>query len=413
MHCKSCEILIKQSLNDIQWCSVQSISHKTGVCEVHCDQRDIPELESVINKAGYTIWEDNTEQPRTSDERIEKVVWLALAGVLIFALIQSDVAGLIPQYNTLSLGIAFIIGLVASISTCLALTGGIIIGYNESVQTTNPLMTQVKFHIWRLLAFIIWWWILGLVWWSFSGSVRFNAIFSVMVGLVLLYLGLQLLWITPSITKRWFHLPGTFSQLIFNLKNPQYAWIVWALTFLLPCGFTQSMQLFALQSGSFMEWASIMWAFALGTLPVLFSIGWWTKYIKDKLKLINPLIAALLIVFWLYTIYNGSILARTLVSSTNYSITQHLEVETIAIWHDGTQFTPNPIKLAVGKNYKLIVTPSSDGLWCMSQVIIPGKWSHTIKKWETFEINVDGSVAKTITLVCAAMGMQQGQIIVQ
>jgi len=40
---------------------------------------------------------------------------------------KSDVAGLIPQYDKLSLGIAFIIGLVASISTCLAVTGGIII----------------------------------------------------------------------------------------------------------------------------------------------------------------------------------------------------------------------------------------------------------------------------------------------
>ena len=40
-------------------------------------------------------------------------------------------------------------------------------------------------------------------------------------------------------------------------------------TFFLPCGFTQSMQVVALSSGSFISGMMIMLAFALGTLPVL------------------------------------------------------------------------------------------------------------------------------------------------
>ena len=40
-------------------------------------------------------------------------------------------------------------------------------------------------------------------------------------------------------------------------------------TFFLPCGFTQSMQIVALSSGSFITGFLIMLAFALGTLPVL------------------------------------------------------------------------------------------------------------------------------------------------
>ncbi len=40
-------------------------------------------------------------------------------------------------------------------------------------------------------------------------------------------------------------------------------------TFFLPCGFTQSMQVVALSSGSFLNGSLIMFAFALGTLPVL------------------------------------------------------------------------------------------------------------------------------------------------
>ena len=40
-------------------------------------------------------------------------------------------------------------------------------------------------------------------------------------------------------------------------------------TFFLPCGFTQSMQVVALSSGSFVSGFLIMFSFALGTLPML------------------------------------------------------------------------------------------------------------------------------------------------
>lgn len=415
MHCKSCELLIKNRLNDLPWCAVKSISHKTGSCEIDYNQNDLSGIESVINTAGYTLWEREIKKPTTSNEWIEKIAWLVFAGALIFALMKSDVTWFIPQYDKLSLGVAFIIGLVASISTCLAVTGWIIIWYNESVQTNNALWTQIKFHMGRLLAFIVWWWILWLIGSSFAGSVWFNAIFSILVWLVLAYLGLQLLGILPNITKLWFHLPSGLSQTIFTLKNPKYAGIVWALTFLLPCGFTQSMQLFALQSGNFVEWASIMWAFALGTLPVLFWVGLGTKYIKDKLILINPFIASLLVVFWLYTVYNGTLLTQALTDTgwSKTAITNNNQTETVNLGFDGWWLVPRSTKLVAGKNYKVIVTPNSDGKWCKRAMVVPWVWPHVIKRWEIFEIPVDGSTPWTIKLVCASMGMSMGEIIVQ
>jgi sulfite exporter TauE/SafE len=47
-----------------------------------------------------------------------------------------------------------------------------------------------------------------------------------------------------------------------------------ALTFILPCGFTQSVQFQALAAGSFWGGAQLTLAFALGTLPVLGALGW-------------------------------------------------------------------------------------------------------------------------------------------
>lgn len=46
-----------------------------------------------------------------------------------------------------------------------------------------------------------------------------------------------------------------------------------AMTFFLPCGFTQSLQLVALASGNFISGAIIMFIFALGTLPSLLGLS--------------------------------------------------------------------------------------------------------------------------------------------
>lgn len=79
--------------------------------------------------------------------------------------------------------------------------------------------------------------------------------------------------------------------------------------------------------------------------------------------MINPLIAALLVAFGLYTIFNGyGLLQAFTAPDTAPTVVGNLEVETIEIGHNGYEFVPSTINLPVGKNYKLVVTPTSDGL---------------------------------------------------
>ena len=60
--------------------------------------------------------------------------------------------------------------------------------------------------------------------------------------------------------------------------------LVGIATFFLPCGFTQSMQLYTLTTGSFLEGGFTMLAFALGTLPVLALISFSSFSIKNSSK---------------------------------------------------------------------------------------------------------------------------------
>jgi hypothetical protein len=52
------------------------------------------------------------------------------------------------------------------------------------------------------------------------------------------------------------------------------------MTFFLPCGFTQAMQIYAVSTGSFVQGGLIMGLFALGTAPGLLGIGGLTSVIK-------------------------------------------------------------------------------------------------------------------------------------
>lgn len=90
-----------------------------------------------------------------------------------------------------------------------------------------------------------------------------------------------------------------------------------------------------------------------------------------------------------------------------------LNTDQLSISHDGLQFVPNIIKLKKGKKYEITVTPTSDGRWCMQQVVLPDSTIVDIIKDQPFIMNINADTAKTIPLVCASMGMKQWEITIE
>lgn len=431
MHCKSCEIMVRDAIEEIDGCHVESISSKTGKLSIMCS-KDIPEesIQDAIHQAGYALHNEWSHWITKNIAWGRTISWLLLAGVLLYLLFQMDISRLLPSYEKLWFTVAFFVGLVASISTCLAVTGWIVVGYTESiVDKTNGWKTQLRFHIGRIITFIVWGFVLGMIGKSFSGSIYFNGFLSIFVGFVLAYLGIQLLGLVPNISRWGFHLPMGLSKNITKLKNPKYAPWVGALTLLLPCGFTQGMMLFAIESGNPWQGALVMGAFALGTFPVLYTLGLGTEYVKDKLKVMNPFIASLLLVFGVFTATNGwNIIQASNLSApanqikvtdtspggdTETPTNMSVSTEEVSWGHDGYGFAPKTLTLAKWKNYHITVTPTSDGLGCFYSVILPGGREQYIKKWEAFTFSIDGTKPQKIRLVCGSMGMGQGQIVIQ
>ncbi len=126
MHCKACELLITQSIDEIDGCKVNYINHASGKLQVTCDENKLHQVREAIDQAGYSTTPPATKkvsQEEKADAVIGKLAWLLVAGVIVWAIMKTNVSGLIPEYDKLTFPIAFFVGLVASISTCLAVTG--------------------------------------------------------------------------------------------------------------------------------------------------------------------------------------------------------------------------------------------------------------------------------------------------
>ena len=93
------------------------------------------------------------------------------------------------------------------------------------------------------------------------------------------------------VTGRW-----TFTPLLVGVA-----------TFFLPCGFTQSMQLYTLTTGSFLQGGLTMLAFALGTLPVLalMSFSSFSVQTSGKKGIFFKTAGLIVILFALFNIINS------------------------------------------------------------------------------------------------------------
>lgn len=290
MTCASCELLLERKLKEIPGIKRVDLDYKSGLARITAHADKLPSAErvtSVIKKAGYRVLDQNA--PTVSTLSLDKRKWLEIGAslLIIFALYKLlqafDIVSLAPSTSgVLSLGGIFLIGLVAGTSSCLAVTGGLLVAlaakHNEVHQTETTwekFKPLLHFNLGRLLSYFLLGGLMGMLGQSITLSTRMTGYMSIIVAFIMLYLALSILEIIP---KGSFPLrpPKKLSHWIAGLSesdHPVAPFSLGAFTFFLPCGFTQSLQLAALASGSFITGALTMFVFALGTLPSLLGIS--------------------------------------------------------------------------------------------------------------------------------------------
>ena len=107
---------------------------------------------------------------------------------------------------------------------------------------------------------------------AFALNISATFALSFFIGIIMLILGINLLDVFPWAKRLQPAMPKFLSRSALNTSRLDHGFtpfLVGMATFFLPCGFTQSMQIYTLTTGNFLNGAVTMLSFALGTLPVL------------------------------------------------------------------------------------------------------------------------------------------------
>jgi len=273
-HCPSCKIFIEDTLNEqigIQQTQV-NLKHETVSLETTLDESQHKLAEILTEKIKHNGYSLSVEK-KAKDKKVDGVIWQALpiglAFLALFFIVQKSGVLNFGLGGTVTPVTSFIIGLVASVSSCLAVVGGLVLSLSATVSQDkiSDVKPMMLFHSGRLISFAVLGGVLGAIGSAIGISFIATAILGVIASVVMIVLGLNLVGVFE---KNMIALPSGVFSFLRKVEHKTIApFLVGVGTFFLPCGFTQAMQVAALSSGSFLSGFLIMTAFALGTLPML------------------------------------------------------------------------------------------------------------------------------------------------
>lgn len=319
MHCNACVLMIESELSELPGVSHVKASLDKHLVEIDGDfgnktPEDIAnDLTVPIKSGGYVVSVE--KQIKVTDWSDFKIaIPITLGFVALFILLQKlGIVNLINAGNV-TYGTAFVIGIVASLSTCMAVVGGIVLSMSASfAKEGDKVKPQLMFHVGRLVSFFILGGIIGAIGSAFTLSTSATFVLGLIIGIVMLILGINLLDVFPWAKKLQPSMPKFIAKnahSVSKLNHTVTPLLIGIATFFLPCGFTQSMQLYTLSTGSFIAGSLTMLSFALGTLPVLALVSFSSYSVKNSSKsgVFFKTAGLIVIIFALFNLINSLVI---------------------------------------------------------------------------------------------------------
>jgi uncharacterized protein len=286
MHCPNCEHVIERRISKIPGVVGTIASERKGSTKIfYLGELDFEAVRRALNDEGYGASlspDESGLQGRNSARDYAQIagVFALLIGLALFV----QHLRLVPQGFSISentgYGLAFLIGLAASVTSCMAVTGGLLVAlaakYNEAspeAAAWRRFRPHLAFNAGRLVSYALLGGAVGALGSALTLTPAATSALILAASAVMIVLGLQMLRLLPGFGSL---LPKGVTHRIHDFaerNSGSGSFLLGALTFFLPCGFTQALQLYVLAKGSLTVGALTMLAFALGTLPALLSLS--------------------------------------------------------------------------------------------------------------------------------------------
>ncbi len=438
MTCDACERRVSRALLALPGVDSVDVSARRGTAVARGAQvphRD--RLESAIRSAGY---EPEAAPWLTSDPS----TWITVAItalVLLMLAYAAAAGGLGDSLGTLvdpsrgGLVLMLVLGLTAGVSTCMAMVGGLVLGLSAShAAARGPrsadlasfgrrMRPQLAFNAGRVIGFGLLGALLGLLGSAVRLPTTAIGVLALAVAVVMLLLGARLTGISPRMAAWTPRLPAGLAGLTgidAAAKRPYSdlrTALVGAATFVLPCGFTQAVQLYALSTGSAATAGLVMATFALGTTPGLLALGSVPEIATGRSR--TTVLQSIGVIVLAFSLLNassglrligvgGSSTASELPATVSANVTLNAGTQTVRMTQSPGGYAPADTVVHAGVPITWIIDAESK--WdCSAFLRVPDLGVSVDLEEGTNTISLPGLEPGVTTFTCV-MGMYSGTI---
>ena len=420
MHCPSCEIFIQDKFEEMpniitvnpDFKKQEAVVHYTGDLD-----KDI--INKKIQPYGYEIV-DRENKNENTEPLGQKIFEALIIGVILFILyLIAKEINLIPSINisgNLNLITVLILGMVASISTCMATSGALFLSTTR--KNSNNFKQAVYFSSGRIISYAVFGFIAGLIGSVIITNFKFGSGLTLLAALFMILLGLDMLKIV-SFAKI---IPYGASASIFRklenrlIKDPhKSAFFLGLITYFLPCGFTQATQVYALGLASPWQSSLTMAVFALGTAPAILFIGSLRNLLKStfyqyfmKVVAVGVLILGLYYVTNFLSIYGINLGFNQTNSGNSAGVNVENGKQIINMEVVNSGYVPNYFTVKKGVPVKWIID-GKNVFGCQGYLVVPSlSVSKALNEGQNL-IEFTPMETGTINFSCG-MGMYRGRI---
>lgn len=335
MTCSGCEVRVAQAVKGLEGCIRAQADRKKGTLKV-CYQAPCGEdaIIRAVEEAGYHV----TDSPRSRWNGIYILVILLGLFVIARQLGWTEFFQKFPTVTGESMGYAalFLVGLLTSVH-CIAMCGGLNLAQSMGGEDRHPLRGSLLYNLGRLTSYTLIGGILGLVGEKASISLSVRGIIGLLAGVLMLIMGVCML---GGISFPSLHLPRFLQRGLASLRR-HGSFAIGLANGLMPCGPLQSMQLYAIASGSFLTGALSMFFFCLGTIPLVLLFGTAAGALKASWRRwMLQIGSALLVLMGLFTLQNNLALAGILLPVADSGENG----KAVSVVEDGTQYVTTVLR---------------------------------------------------------------------
>jgi len=282
MHCRGCEHVIEALVGKLPGVRSVKADYPTERVVVAFDPAaaNVATIRSTIQRLGYRTREEGVPARRHGPLKRAGALLAGVAGLLLIIFFDTEwiSQGGEPDISRrLSLGLIFVLGLLTGFH-CVGMCGGFVLSYAaDDARAGRPsFVSHFLYGAGKTLSYTA----IGATFGLLGAFVTFTPLLrgaaGSLAGCFLIVFGLNMLGLFAPLRRFRFGLPLGLQNFIRDkqARSRRRPFVIGLLNgLMIACGPLQAMYVMAAGTGSALEGAKMLFAFGVGTLPVLLSFG--------------------------------------------------------------------------------------------------------------------------------------------